>query len=128
MQQLTVEVIKKYAFCKAGWNSSIHLTSITLSSGVARTQGMAGPTWSYFIRKMPLLQLPLHLKRCHRHQMLPCFTHIEPTIKHRYGGVKASTHWVGYFLFIGRMMPVTTTEPLAPPNYSKSFVNLQNWV
>ena len=32
-------------------------------------------------------------------ETLPCFTHIKPTIKHRYGGVKVFTHLFGDFLF-----------------------------
>ena len=60
----------------------------------------------------PLLRLPSHLKRCHQHQMLPWFTHIEPTTKHKNGGVKSiDPLGLEFSIQKGRIMPVSVTEP-----------------
>ena len=76
---------------------------------------------TYFIKTLPLLWLLLHLKCCHLHQMLPCFSHIEPTIKHRYTleGWKINPLGWGFSIQKGRMMGVTMTEPPPPSNVFK---------
>lgn len=47
--------------------------------------------------------------------MLPCFTRIKLTIKHRCGLVNG---W-GFSIQKGKMMAVTMAEPPAPPNLLK---------